>query len=151
MPRKRRLLKKELKRVERHIWEMEVMLGLGKGTINPWGRDQRAMLMKLIDQHDSRMLEKEAEKFGIEIPVRPDWFSTELIAYDPDNLDDVAQPEPIVGRWLNETGRTMISKQVRDARFAYWKGWAELLVPILALIVAALALFKEIIVEVLKK
>jgi hypothetical protein len=45
----------------------------------------------------------------------------------------------------------MIAKQVRAARFSYWKGWVDLLIPILALLIAALALFKDLIVEVLKK
>jgi len=73
--------------------------------------------------------------------------STEIKLPDPDNVD---ADEGVIDRWLNETDRTMVSKLIRAERFAYWKSWADMLVPILALIVAILALFKNIIVEVLK-
>jgi hypothetical protein len=104
------------------------------------------MLKRLLDIYDSQALSKRAEKYGIEIPARPDWYSSAIKLPDPNRADE----ETVIDRWLNETGRTMISKQIRDERFAYWKKWADMLVPILALVVAALALFKDIIIEVLK-
>jgi hypothetical protein len=51
---------------------------------------------------------------------------------------------------LNDRGRAAVIGQIRDARLAYWKGWTDLLIPILALLIAVLALFKDIIVEILK-
>ena len=147
--RERRALSKKLRNVEWEIWEMEVMDSGGQPTIYPSGREKRDHLKKLIEKYDSRELERQAERYGIEIPIRPDWFTTEIIMIDFATVPEGA--DAITDRWLNETGRTMISKQISEARFAYWKRWADVLIPILALIVAALALFKDIIVEVLKK
>jgi hypothetical protein len=141
--RERRELQRRLREAEWTIWDMEIKFSenakrYGK-AFYPWGREKKRKLVNLIEQYDSRVLEKQAERFGIEIPVRPDWFSTEIKPANADTLDS----RDTIDRWLNETGRTMITKQVRDARFAYWKGWAEILVPILALIVAIIALLKK--------
>lgn len=46
---------------------------------------------------------------------------------------------------------TYLTPKIKAARFAYVKGWADLLIAILALLVAALALFKDIMVEAIKK
>lgn len=146
----RRELQKKLRKVEQDIWDIEVMFSGGAPTVNPRGREQRDKIKKLIEQHDSRELEKQAERFGIEIPTRPDWYSTDIKTISQFDQAYVNGQDTVIDRWLNETGRTMIAKQLRDARFSYWKGWADLLIPILALIVAALALLKDIIVEVLK-
>jgi len=133
---------------------MEVMGSGGKPTVYPSGRQRRDTLKQLIARIDSRELERMAERYGIEIPFRPEWFTTEIfmpqciIEHEHDHDHDF---DPTVERWLNETGRTMILRQIRETRFSYWKGWADLLIPILALLVAALALFKDIIVEVLRK
>jgi len=37
----------------------------------------------------------------------------------------------------------MVERRIKDARFAYWKRWADILVPILALVVAIIALLKK--------
>jgi hypothetical protein len=106
--------------------------------------------MKWVDQYESMVLEKDAEKWGIEIPAKPEWWDTEFIS--DEDRDSMNVPLERVRRpWLDEKGRTMLSKRIRDARFAFWKGWVELLVPPLALIIAALALFKDIIVEAVRK
>lgn len=139
----RRKLKRELRRVEWQIWDFEVMFSDARRTgsrgVYPWGRKQRDKIKRLIEQHDSRQIVRQAERFGIEIPVKPEWFTTEIKHIDPDNLES----EEVMDRWLNETGRTMIERQVKEARFAYWKRWADILVPILALIVAIIALLKD--------
>jgi hypothetical protein len=44
---------------------------------------------------------------------------------------------------LNEIGKAVITKQIRTERLAYWKGWAEILIPVLSLIVAIIALLKK--------
>ncbi len=147
--KERRGLRRKLGQVEWEIWDMEVMFsGGGAPAVYPYGRKQRDSLRKAIEQDESRELEIKAERYGVEIPVRPEWFTTEIIMIDfatvPEGADSITE------KWLNETGRTMVAKQISEARFAYWKGWADVLIPILALIVAALALFKDIIVEVLK-
>ena len=149
--RERRQLVKSLRRVEQHIWDVEVMGHMGPPgtkTINPRGREQRAKLQTLLAQYDSRTITRLAEKWGIDIPNRPEWYSTEIKEVDPDDFDG---RDTVIDRWLNEEGRTMITRQIREARFTSWKRWIDLLVPILALLVAFVAVFKDIIVEVLKK
>jgi len=100
----------------------------------------------LLAQYDSRKITRLAEKWGIDIPNRPEWYSTEIKEVDPEEFDG---RDTVIDRWLNEEGRTIISRQVSEARFARWKQWVDLLVPILALLVALVAVFKDI-VEVLK-
>ena len=146
--RERRKLVKKLRDIEWEIWDIEVMGAGGQPTVYPHGRLRRAETQKLLEKYDSRVLEAKAEQYGIEIPTRPDWFATEIIMFDFATVPEGA--DAITDRWLNETGRIMVSKQISEARFAYWKRWADMLVPILALVVAALALFKDIIVEVLR-
>jgi len=106
-------------------------------------KSEREACYKLVDQWESRYLLKRAENYGIEVPQRSEWRNVELI-------EDTDAKVTRVQAWLNEEGKAMISKQIRDARFAEWKRRADLLVPILALLVAALALFKDMIVELLK-
>jgi hypothetical protein len=90
----------------------------------------------MLAQYDSRVIKKEAVKWGIDIPSRLDWRDSEVNESDERGFT-------VETSWLNDIGRTMIGKQIRDARFAYWKGWAEILIPILSLIVAILALSKS--------
>ena len=147
--RERRKIFKQLRAIEWEISAVEVMGGGAQPAVYPSGRLRRAETQKLLEKYDSRVLEAKAERYGIEIPVKPEWFATEIIMLDFATVPEGA--ESITDRWLNETGRTMVSKLISEARFAYWKRWADMLVPILALVVAALALFKDIIVEVLKQ
>jgi hypothetical protein len=119
----------------------------GRGAYNPYAEGERGRIKALLGQYDSHVLESDAERWGIEIPHnedKPDWYSEKIKNPDPDNLP--GGTINLVGDYLNDRGRTMVGKQVRDAKFAYWKGWADLLVPILALAVAFLALFKDVIV-----
>ncbi|PYS70364.1 MAG: hypothetical protein DMF69_13770 [Acidobacteria bacterium] len=145
--RERRRIKKEIRKAEWQVWDIEVMGSIGAPTVAPYARKLRDNLIRSLEQYDSHQLEIQAERYGIEIPVKPEWFSTEIKAADPDTVG----AKDVIDRWLNETGRAMISKQVSDARFARWKRWVELLIPIFALIVAILALFKDIIVELVRK
>lgn len=111
--------------------------------------DQEALLQQYFGVRDSYRIERAAERWGVDIPTRPDWYSTEINKNEYASI--IGGPDLYVSRWLNETGRSMLSRQIREARFIYWKGWADLLIPILALVVAALALFKDILVELVKK
>jgi hypothetical protein len=90
---------------------------------------------QLLLEYESSDLVQEALRWGID--VDPEWH-VELIDTDSHTMPQLKQPA-----WLNETGRMKLRKQIRDARFAYWKGWAEIIIPILALLVAIIALVKR--------
>jgi hypothetical protein len=55
---------------------------------------------------------------------------------DPDASDDRAV------LLLNEAGKAAITRLIRNEQFSYWKRWAEILIPVLSLIVAIIALMK---------
>jgi hypothetical protein len=99
-------------------------------------KEQIETYTALLKEYDSHLLIQEAVRWGIDVPHRPEWH-TELKDTDPHTM-----PKRRTMIWLNDTGRSVVSKQIRDARFAYWKGWAEILVPVLALLVAIIALLK---------
>jgi hypothetical protein len=72
-------------------------------------------------------LKDQAQRWGVEVPSvsdQPEWW---------------AGPEKGL-RYLNHHGLARVQRLVRNARRAEIKWWAELLVPILALIVAILSL-----------
>jgi len=48
-----------------------------------------------------------------------------------------------VARTLNRHHRQQLKKRINDARFAYWRAWMELVVPILSLLVAIFALLRS--------
>jgi len=85
---------------------------------------------EILFEYEASDLVQEAVKW--EIDADPEW-RVELI-----DIDYHRMPKMQSMAWLNETGRTKLRKQIRDARFAYWKGWADILVPPLALAVALL-------------
>jgi hypothetical protein len=94
-------------------------------------------------QYLSKLLIEEAESWGIEVPERNDW--REIIVISGIGVDSTNTVDPTI-EWpvtiLSVKGRTMITKQIREARLAYWKSWAEILIPILSLVVAIIALLK---------
>src|ERR1044071_9345163 len=100
--RERRKIVKKLRALEWEIWEMEVMGNAGQPAVYPSGRLRRANTQKLLEKYDSRVLEASAEKWGIEIPVKPDWFATEIIMFDFATVPEGA--DAITDRWLNEKG-----------------------------------------------
>jgi hypothetical protein len=83
-------------------------------------------------------LVKEAIRWGVEVPDRLDWW-TEYISVSPSTIN----PQSTNYKWLNDVGLSMISKQVKDAKLDYWQRWAQILVPILSLLVAIIALLKK--------
>jgi len=97
----------------------------------------------LTQQYESKVLIQEAESWGIEIPAKEDWREIIYISgfgIDGVKVDDLDKARPVTV--LSAKGRTMITKQIREARLAYWKSWAEILIPILSLLVAIIALLK---------
>ena len=106
--------------------------------------DQLIAYQVLEQEYDSSGLLQEAVKWGIPA-TNPEW-RIEFIETDRYRIPH--SPYELLQRkknmtWLNETGRSILKKQIRDARFAYWKGWAEIIIPILALLVAIIALVKR--------
>lgn len=77
---------------------------------------------------ESSRLKHEAARFGIDLirAVGP-WYSESNRRYE----------------WLKEPEQIAASQIIREARFAWWKKWLELLVPILSLIIAILALTRR--------
>ncbi len=133
---RKRLLGLELKtlhgRLEGEVpWVLSTM---NEATIN---------CAKLVRKYESEAIIHGAETWGIEIQSKPDWYETDQVTGFgiQDALKNIDQKRRIT--FLSEKGFTMITKQIREARFAYWKGWAGILIPILSLIVAILALLKR--------
>lgn len=104
-----------------------------------WKR-QRAELAGQLDRLESDYIIKKAQSWGIEVPRKQEWYVGHFKNPDPDNIP--GETIAIEQEWLNDIGKAVITKQIRDARFAYWKGWVDLLIPILALVVALIALLK---------
>jgi hypothetical protein len=73
---------------------------------------------------------KTARSFGIEPP------SLE----NRDYWDKIPSTDVYV---LTKYGLAHLKRQISTARFSYWKQWSEIIVPILALIVAIIALLKS--------
>jgi hypothetical protein len=127
--------------------------GLGPHqTYFPYQLNKIERIRVLLAEHDSRVLEMEAEKWGIEIAsndAKPEWYSEKTKNPYPDRIG--GDTINVVREYLNEKGRTMVAKQIRDARRANVKWWIEVLIPVMALIVAIGAVFKDIIVEAIKR
>ena len=49
-------------------------------------------------------------------------------------------------RYFSPQAKAQLIKMVADARYKWWKRWVDLFVPILSLLVAALAFMKDIII-----
>jgi hypothetical protein len=87
-----------------------------------------------IDALDQRTLKRAAYRFGI--PFRrvgfDEWLKVKEGGGNPKALDNLSFEESAALR-----------RKIADARFAYWKKWAELLIPILSLLIAIIALLKK--------
>lgn len=133
-------LRAEIAQLNEKIWDAENRVNKDSEyhltlELDEWisRRDHCAAVLK---QWNSDKLIQEAIQWGVEIPDREDWW-TEYISESPSRLHTQKL------EWLSPIGQTMVSKQIRDARFAYWKGWAEILIPILSLLVAIIAILKR--------
>jgi hypothetical protein len=139
---RRALLALELQELEHHFsaWNDEppfVKAAINIEAFNEVRRKQTS----LLDEYESRYLIRKAQRWGIEVPYKREWYSTEITNPDPDNM--VGEKVTILQDWLNPIGKAVVTKQIRDERFAFWKGWAEILIPILSLTVAIVALLKD--------
>jgi hypothetical protein len=103
---------------------------------------------KTADDHYNVFLQYEAEN-AEEISLLR-WLETKKVKNTAARLG-VEIPEGFIGghseenkytgrTYLNDEGLTYYRRHIARARFAYWKQWAELLVPILSLLVAIIAL-----------
>lgn len=94
---------------------------------------ERARLSEQLRECESNILIERATGWGIEVLDKPEWYS----------VTNKGRTVNIVLPYLNQKGTAIINHQIRIARFAYWKSWAEILIPILSLIIAILALLKS--------
>jgi hypothetical protein len=90
---------------------------------------ERATAAIRLRHHEIKMLIYKAAMWGVEPPKERDWYlaetNSELKIVTPD---------------LNDSAVAMIQHRIRNARLEYWKGWAQMLIPILSLLIAILAL-----------
>lgn len=91
--------------------------------------EERQAQLALLDEYESHYLIRKAQRWGIEVPYKEEWY-----------IVKERNDEPVY--WLNEIGKAAITKQIRNEQLAYWKHWSEILIPILSLIVAIIALLK---------
>lgn len=89
---------------------------------------ERATAAIRLRHHEIKTIIFEAATWGIEPPKDRDWYLVE------DCETEIVTPD------LNDSAIAMLQHRIRDARLAYWKGWAEMLIPILSLLVAIIAL-----------
>jgi hypothetical protein len=92
---------------------------------------ERATVAELIRECESKLLIEKATQWGIDTPTDSDSYAQETNA----NLR-------IITPYLNQAAKAVLIHKIRSARFAYWKAWSEILIPILSLIVAILALIR---------
>jgi hypothetical protein len=77
-----------------------------------------------LERMKTQKARSKAEKFGIEVPP---------IDEDGENWAEVA----FTGRkFLNEKALARINREVTTRRFAYWKQWVEVIVPVLSLLIS---------------
>lgn len=104
-------------------------------------KENLGVATRRLEQFESNIVTDSAMKWGVEISNNPDWWDDDRHVLEeegvpPDMLDSVSS------RWLNVTGRAIIRKRIGDAKFERFKRVAEILIPILSLVVAILALLK---------
>lgn len=128
----RRRLKQEIEKADQRSAEqakdgnLEVLpLALSQ---NRYVRDHYKMELEILESDYLR--DTATQKFGLDV-------SLEQAIYDP-KMNGV-EPRAYFQSEERATLRRMISK----ARFDWWKKWAEVLIPILSLLVAIIALLKS--------
>lgn len=88
-----------------------------------------ADIVSELERLKTRKIRERAIKFGIDFPP---------FENSEDNWDEIPYSS---SRALTEKAQTKLAHQISVARFAYWKQWAELLVPILSLLVSLVLAF----------
>jgi hypothetical protein len=128
----RRRLKQEIEKADQRSAEqakdgnLEVLpLALSQ---NRYLRDHYKMELEILESDYLRDIA--TQRFGLDV-------SLEQAIYDP-KMHGV-EPRAYFQREERATLRRMISK----ARFDWWKKWAEVLIPILSLLVAIIAILKS--------
>lgn len=119
--RRLKRLKKSLLAIEDPFSNIEEVRNLNEEII-PLERRLRIL--------DSIYLVKEAARLDIDIPEKDNWWK--------DSGSEIWQ-----GRVLTDIGQEGLRKLIREARFRIIKKWAELLIPILSLLIAILALTRK--------
>lgn len=89
---------------------------------------ERATAAIRLRHHEIKMLVYEAATWGIEPPKESDWYLAET------NSPKIVTPD------LNDLAVARIQHRIRNARLEYWRGYAQMLIPILSLLVAIIAL-----------
>ena len=134
---------KKLRQLRRRIWRLELRMVDLALTASRYERlpsddavakfkvaeDEREAQLALLDEYESQYLIRKAQRWGIEVPYKKEWY-----------IVKERNDEPVY--WLNEVGKAVIIRQIRNEQFAHWRRWAEILIPILSLIVAIIALMK---------
>src|ERR1043165_840925 len=85
---------------------------------------ERATAAIRVRHHEIKMLIYKAAMWGIEPPKDRDWYVLET-----DSDVKIITPD------LNDSAIAMMKHRIRNARLTYWKGWAEMLIPILSLLI----------------
>ena len=87
-----------------------------------------------LEELEEGRLKRTAHRFGI--PFREvsfdEWLKVKESGHNPKT----------VGR-LSHRELAELRRNITEARFTYWKKWAELLVPILSLLIAIIALLRK--------
>lgn len=107
---------------------------------SPEVAQERATTSELIRDYDSKLLILKATQWGIEVPSKPDWYSVQ-------NKSGTAN---VILPYLNDKATAILSHKIRKAKLAYWQALAGIIITILSLVVATLALLKDVIVAYLK-
>ena len=130
----------ERKELQREIRQLYIQIYLTLSPNDPAATSElEYKLRRKIEQLDwfeSPHLIRTATRLGIELPLDRDgwWYSRTF-----DDPFDIARFENV----LTATGRRGARKLIKEERFRLLKAWAELLVPILALVTAILALIRK--------
>lgn len=134
---RRRLLRLELRDFDTRL-RVDMPKLLKAAEFQGIAKERKALLDQL-ENLETRYLIRKAESWGIEVPYKADWYQRDI--------DDSGGVELVTfSDRLNTLGKAVITRQIREARRASMKWWADILVPLIALAVAFLALFKDIIV-----
>lgn len=147
--------RKEIKRLKKSILKLELsdlavrLRAVSDKSIDIDKAAEKTVLIRriwrkeaaILAELETNYLVRKAESWGIEVPRKRDWF---VVESKTDTMDTILLEAAIEVRdTLNNLGKAVITKQIREARFAYWKAWADILIPILALVVAIIALLKR--------
>jgi hypothetical protein len=98
----------------------------------------RAYQLDLLEHYECRYLIRKAESLGIEVPYKPEWYVM--------RVEDPKRPRETVEvkqQNLNNLGKAVINRQIREARRASVKWWIDVLIPVLALLVALAAIIEK--------